>query len=125
MTRESYKSEFHSSRVGLVHALRRHSLSNRALRLLTALLGEADDDGIFHKHLSYATDWSTQSDDTARHALKELIQKGLVCKHPTFPRAYAIDPELWFSGSKRQLSRHVRLFERQRHNLPAEPEPLH
>ncbi len=122
---QSYRTQHHSARYGLAVALRKHGLSNRAARLLVAMLGEADDDGVFSRHISYAADWSEQSDDTLRHALKELIQKGLVCKHPQLPRGYLLDPETWFDGSTRQLSRHIRLFERQRHNLPPEQEPLH
>ena len=125
MTRESYRTEYHNSRAGLAHALRRHSLSNRAARLLIGLLGECDENGVFHKHLSYAADWSEQSDDTIRSGLKELLRSGLVCKHPVFPRAYCLDPSLWFSGSKRQLARHIRMFERQKHGLPPEESPLH
>ncbi len=125
MNRVEYKTQTHSSRMGMATMMRKHNLSNRALRLLVAMLAEADGDGCYSRHLSYAADWSEQSDDTIRHALKELMQKGLVCKHPTYPRGYLLDPETWFSGSKRQLSRHVRMFERSKHGLPPGQEPLH
>ena len=122
---QSYRTQHHSARYGLAVALRKHGLSNRAARLLVAMLGEADDDGVFSRHISYAADWSEQSDDTIRSALRELIQKGIVCKHPQFPRGYCLDPSVWFNGSVRQLSRRIRRFERQKHNLPEEPEALH
>ena len=124
MTRE-YRTEHHDSRAGLAAMMRRKQLSNRALRLLIGMLGEADADGVFSRHLSYACDWTQQSDDTARHALRELVRCGLICRHPVLPRAFCLDPSLWYNGSTRQLSRHVRLFERQRHGLPPEPEALH
>ena len=127
MKKESsaYRTETHNSRYGLAAMMRKHNLSSRAVKLIIGMLAEADADGVFSRPLAYATDWSQQSDDTARHALKELIQKGLVCKHPILPRAYLLDPETWFSGSTRQLSRHVRAFERGRHGLEREPSPLH
>ena len=125
MRKEHYSTEYHNGRYGLACALRKYSLSNRALRLLTGMLGEIDADGCYSRHISYAADWSEQSDDTIRSALRELIQKGIVCKHPQFPRGYCLDPSVWFNGSVRQLSRRIRRFERQKHNLPEEPEALH
>ena len=125
MNRVEYKTQTHSSRMGLATALRRHSLSNRALRLLVAMLAEADGDGCYSRHLSYAEDWTGQGTDTTRAALRELLRSGLVMRHPILPRGYLIDPTCWFSGSTRQLSRRVRQFERARHGLPPEQEPLH
>lgn len=122
---QSYRTEHHSARAGLAAAMRKHNLSSRAVKLIIGLLGECDDSGIFHKPLDYALDWSQQGADTGRAALKELLRSGLVCKHPLLPRAFLVDPACWFDGSKRQLARHIREYERGRHGLPREVSPLH
>jgi len=109
---EGCKTPRHDARKGLALMMLRHRLSGRAMKLITAIMAQTESDGRWRQPLENATTYTGQSPSTATQARAELIRCGLICRDPHDPLSWWLAPEVWFTGSQRQLARHRERFQK-------------
>ena len=107
-----YKTAHHCARAGMAWEMLKHSLSGRAMRYLVGMMAEMEPDGRWRRPPESPDTFTGQSKSVRLAARKELMEVGLLYRDPHDPLAWHLHPHLWFSGSERQLARHLAEYKR-------------